>query len=75
MESVERCPLERRRGSSKGHSHLRQSGRRSARSLPPLSWTLRDSPEPQAAVRAYSFGEREIARCFPERPSARGPFA
>src|SRR6202011_1620567 len=52
MESVERCPLERRRGSSKGHPHLRQSGRRSARTLPPLSWTLRDSPEPQVRPRS-----------------------
>src|SRR6516165_7266870 len=46
MERVERCPLEWRGSGSKGHDTSGQSGRRSVRPLPPLSWTLRDSPEP-----------------------------
>src|ERR1700739_2912798 len=33
-----------------GPHSLRQSGRRSVRPLPPLSWTLRDSPEPRPGL-------------------------
>src|SRR6516165_2470282 len=45
MKRVEWCPLERRRNDRWAHPYLRQSGRRSVRPLPPLSWTLRDSPD------------------------------
>ena len=72
MERVERGPLEGRRSGSKGH----KTSDRADEDRPIAAPSVVD-PErfTRAAARAYSFGEREIIRCFPERPSARGPFA
>src|SRR5690242_15572049 len=67
VQLVEGGALQRRgfaRGSSgRGHRGRTSSGRTPGcvREMPPLSWTLRDSPRPgRRGVRAaaYSFGER-----------------
>ena len=80
VQRVERCALERRYIVS-GHPRPPAKRTRVASPMPPLSWTLRDSPGSRP-VRAgdgltpsVSGGAATPIRCFPERPSARSPFA
>src|SRR5215469_681678 len=80
VESVKRRPLERRcRRLDKGHPRTSDRADANAPELAPSvvdpeRFTLRHG---RAAAGAYSFGERtpDRGRCFPERSSARGPFA
>src|SRR6516162_8641118 len=84
MERVERCPLERCRVWSNGHKTSDRANAKRPTDAPsvvdPERFT-RSPPYPPplgervGRGRAYSFGERAITRCFPERPSTRGPFA
>ncbi len=68
-------PQRRRFGRTR---HRRTSGRADAgcvREMPPLSWALRDSPDPAAScdrAAAYSFGERPSRATRP--PLSRAPF-